>query len=585
MRKIVTLRQALSDPGFLAHALPGDSWSSWRILLIGAIGEELTEAEREVWRSLTGRDAEPGCMVEIFEAIVGRRGGKSKAMAVLCVYLATLCDWSEELSFERGLALIVAPSERQAANILRYALGIIEASPLLADLVENKTLECITLARGVDIEVQCANWRRVRGSTCVGICIDEGAFLYTADDSANSDRELLIALKPSLATTGGMLMLTSSPNAMEGVVYDIHKRHHGPQGDPRILVVQSDTKTLNPKIRDEVISRAYEDDPTSAESEFGGAFRQLSTAYLPRSVVEGAVDKQATGRYVLPGIQYFGHCDPAGGTGRDSMTLAIGHKVLDGLGREIATVDALAEVQPPFDTDEIVERFASILKLWGINEITVDNYAAGWVVSAFMRHGITVMHNAISTSDIYTNVIPQFMSKRVRLLNHQRSVDQLCGLRRKVGQAGREIVTHPAQGHDDLAAAICALLWRLSPGSSKSSGDHWCEYLRRELEEPGRRGTDYDDVRAASGPPPDFGFCFDTQPPELPESVKLVVPSPIAETGAVQLNRLYICRKVGDVVTVELPRSTATYLLRNSVWRALNETIAREILDEKDEAA
>src|SRR5262245_44909513 len=124
MRKIISLRQALSDPGFLAHALPGESWASWRILLMAAVGEVLTDAEREVWRQLTGRDHEPGCMVEVFEAIVGRRGGKSKAMAVLIVYLATLCDWTAELSFERGLALIVAPSERQAANILRYALGI-----------------------------------------------------------------------------------------------------------------------------------------------------------------------------------------------------------------------------------------------------------------------------------------------------------------------------------------------------------------------------------------------------------------------------------------------------------------------------
>jgi hypothetical protein len=223
------------------------------------------------------------------------------------------------------------------------------------------------------------------------------------------------------------------------------------------------------------------------------------------------------------------------------------------------------------------------LKLWGINEITVDNYAAGWVVSAFMRHGITVVHNAISTSDIYVNVIPQFMSKRVRLLNHQRSVDQLCGLRRKVGQAGCEIVTRPAQGHDDLAAAICALLWRLSPGSSKSSGDHWCEYLRRELEEPGRRWTtDCDAITAASGPAHDWGFGFNTQKP--PELVKLVVPSPIAETGAVQLNRLYICRRVGDEVTVELPRSTAASLLRNSVWRGLNEVTARELLDEDEPA-
>jgi hypothetical protein len=256
--------------------------------------------------------------------------------------------------------------------------------------------------------------------------------------------------------------------------------------------------------------------------------------------------------------------------------MAIGHKHPDA-GREIAVVDALLEVAPPFDTDEIVERCATILKQWGISEITADHYAAGWVVSAFQRHGISVTHNAISTSDIYVNVIPQFMSKRVRLLNHQRSVDQLCGLRRKVGQGGREIVTHPANSHDDLAAAICGLLWRLAPGAM-SAADGWCEYLRRELQEPGRRrwATDFDDVYAASGPAPAFGFGFNARP-QQPELVKVVVPSPIRETGAVELGRMYICRRNGNEVFAELPRHVAASLLRNSVWRDLNETLAKEL--------
>jgi hypothetical protein len=114
MKKLSTLREALSDPDLLAHALPGESWASWRILLIAAVGEALTDAEREIFKVLTGRDTEPGEMVETFLTVAGRRSGKSRAMAVLCVYLATLVDWSEEPSLgERGLALFLAPSERQ----------------------------------------------------------------------------------------------------------------------------------------------------------------------------------------------------------------------------------------------------------------------------------------------------------------------------------------------------------------------------------------------------------------------------------------------------------------------------------------
>ena len=36
----VTLREALSDPNLLGTAIAGDSWRSWRALLIAAMGEE-----------------------------------------------------------------------------------------------------------------------------------------------------------------------------------------------------------------------------------------------------------------------------------------------------------------------------------------------------------------------------------------------------------------------------------------------------------------------------------------------------------------------------------------------------------------
>ena len=36
----VPLREALSDPNLLGTAIAGDSWRSWRTLLIAAMGED-----------------------------------------------------------------------------------------------------------------------------------------------------------------------------------------------------------------------------------------------------------------------------------------------------------------------------------------------------------------------------------------------------------------------------------------------------------------------------------------------------------------------------------------------------------------
>jgi hypothetical protein len=500
MRKIVSLRQALADPDLLAHALPGESWASWRVLLIAIVGEELTPEERETFKNLTGgREFEPGQMVDTFLAVAGRRSGKSRAMAVLCVFLACLCDWSDVLSLgERGLALFLAPSERQAANVFRYAAAIVDASPTLAELVTDRTKETLTLSCQTDLEVQPANWRRSRGGTAIAIVLDECAFFHSGDDSANSDAEILVALKPSLATTGGPMLLTSSPSTMEGVVYRTHKRHYGPQGDARMVVVQTDTRSLNPKLSQAVIDRAFEDDATAADAEFGGVFRQLSTAFLERSVVEKVTDT-IDARLRLPEVQYLAFGDPAGGTGRDSFTVAIGHNHLE-QGREIALLDALLEYRPPFDPDDVVRQAADTLKQWGISDVVADAYAAGWPISAFAKHGITLTHASLNKSEIYVHVVPLFTSGRVRLLNNQRMIDQLCALRRKVGSSGREIVDHPRNSHDDLANSVCGVLWRLSPSGPASSAENWIEFYRRLNVQ---AGTDRDDIQV---PDPEWGF-------------------------------------------------------------------------------
>src|SRR6516165_11177653 len=73
----VPLREAFSDPNLLGTALAGDSWRSWRTLLIAAMGEELRDDEREIFSKLTGRDREPLRRVDQFAAVIGRRGGKS----------------------------------------------------------------------------------------------------------------------------------------------------------------------------------------------------------------------------------------------------------------------------------------------------------------------------------------------------------------------------------------------------------------------------------------------------------------------------------------------------------------------------
>jgi hypothetical protein len=108
MKRAVSMREALADPHLLGNALAGDSWATWKIFLIAVMGERLDANEREVFERFTGRSGEPGERIEEALFLIGRRGGKDRAVAALATYLAALVDWSGMLAKgERGIVLCI----------------------------------------------------------------------------------------------------------------------------------------------------------------------------------------------------------------------------------------------------------------------------------------------------------------------------------------------------------------------------------------------------------------------------------------------------------------------------------------------
>jgi hypothetical protein len=77
LRKLVTMRAALSSPDYFGRLLAGDTWHPWRVLLIAIVGEELTEDERTIFKALTGRDSEPLEPVEEFWGALAVGAGKA----------------------------------------------------------------------------------------------------------------------------------------------------------------------------------------------------------------------------------------------------------------------------------------------------------------------------------------------------------------------------------------------------------------------------------------------------------------------------------------------------------------------------
>jgi hypothetical protein len=466
MKVLIPLREALSDARILGGALVGDSWAGWKSLLLACAGEKLTDNERVLFTALTGgRESEPGdrVLAEAFLCIGGRRGGKSRSMATFCAWMASCIDWSDCLSLgERGRVMFVAPSMDQARVTMDYCRALFHDSELLTSLVENELSDELHLKRRIIFEVQAASAAHSRGKTAVAIVCDESAFLKSGD-AINSDEDVVTALRPSLATTGGPLLLTSSPAGAEGLVYQLYKRHFGPTGDARCIVAKGSTKELNPSIRTSVIDRAYEQDAEAAASEYGAEFREPAASYLTRELIERAIDKGITSRVRLPGIQYVAFCDCSSGAGRDSMAMCIGHLSSD-RDRPVVVIDFIAEQKPPFDPVECITFLCGHLKAWNINTVYGDQYGMPYITT-FSRKGIAYQVASPSTSEIYLHALPSWTAGAVCMLDgHTRSIDQLVALKRKY-QNGRESVSHPdrSNAHDDLATVISGAIWLCTP--------------------------------------------------------------------------------------------------------------------------
>jgi hypothetical protein len=179
-------------------------------------------------------------------------------------------------------------------------------------------------------------------------------------------------------------------------------------------------------------------------------FRGDLETFIDREAVQALV---APGRRELPrmpNVKYFAGCDPSGGGGADSFTLAIAY-----LQDSTVVLAAVRERRPPYSPSEVVGEFSALLASYGINEVTGDRFAGTWPQEQFRGHGIAYRFSERAKSQIYLEFLPILNAGRIELLDHPRLVAQICGLeRRTVRGSGRDVIDHAPSAHDDLCNSV-----------------------------------------------------------------------------------------------------------------------------------
>jgi phage terminase large subunit-like protein len=201
----MTLAEALRDPNLFAKFFRGRSWDTWQVFLRALFAEgAINDEDLAIFQSCTGRTVWPTAVSSEAALIVGRRGGKSRTLALIAVYLATMRDYSPFLApGEVGTIAVLAADRSQARVIFRFVLGLLKAVPLFADLIERNDTEQIVLRNRLVIEITTASFRSARGYSFAAVLCDEVAFWRSDETSANPDVEILRALRPGLASIPG----------------------------------------------------------------------------------------------------------------------------------------------------------------------------------------------------------------------------------------------------------------------------------------------------------------------------------------------------------------------------------------------
>ena len=488
----------------------GDSWSAWRTLAIALRGDSSNNDDRPsinddrsssvdqqeggttppeietrrpqhwasnkffnktLYQECTGRETPPEGPVKEVWAQCGRGSGKTRAAAAALVATA-IRPYPSLAPGERGKALLLAQNRGTSRQSFNYIKGIINSSKLLKRMIINETKSTISLNNGIDIETISASFRHVRGFSIVSAVADEVAFWWLDAESANSDKEVLNAIRPGLARVpGSILFVISSPHSARGALYEANKKYFGNEEAAHVLFWKAPTEIMNPTFSAAELRRAFDEDGSSASVEYDAEFKKDSETFISADAIDSVTP---TDRIMIPPNKkttYLAFIDTAGGAGGDSTAMAIGH-VEDHKDIEIPPIfvtDAIIERIPPFAPSETLKDFAKVLKEYRVSKVVGDRYAGAFPSEAFSKSGVTFEATEHSKSQIYKAVLPLITSGRVELLDKPRLRNQLLNLERK-STGGRETIDHHRGAHDDVANCVSGLLVLLSEKGVKNHG-------------------------------------------------------------------------------------------------------------------
>ena len=456
--------------------------------------EYLTEVE--LYTKMTGKEYVPSDQTpkNRINLIVGRRGGKTTLSAVIALYLATMVNWKPMLkkapvatiailSHSRELSEEVLETIRQFADESKIISLMIDPGKRDAKSSFNLRVpwwcekENKRIFSNVRILVGTASRKTTRGkATCVLLC-DEIAHWNLAENSKESDKDVLKAAKPALGQFGdlGTLIKLSSPGIKQGVLYEEYKNKRLPDSH---INFKAPSWVWNNLLKEKYFKEEFLLDPEGFDSEYRANFvdsisKFISTDYVDKCILKGITFQPPESKY--KGMKYYATIDAAFKADRFAFTVA-------GISPEGRLTQYVINTwegskKKPVKAFEVAQYVSAVCKEYKINRVQTDQFAFNPLREIFGKFGVDLEEKTFTNSVkklIYYNLKNLIHSLNIDLLDDPIQTRELKQLQVEQTNTSLVRIGHPSGGSDDCsdALALAAYLAVAESGKGEFGDTH-----------------------------------------------------------------------------------------------------------------
>jgi len=357
--------------------------------------------------------------------------------------------------------VVASEIRRQAQVTFRYIRDTLKQSPLLSKMIVKVLSDEIELNNNVSIQVFPCSQAKIRGQSILCFVGDEVAHWKSSEGLQDVDKTVITAARFGMRFPNSKMIKISSPWTTMGEIYSDFDKYYG-KSNKNCLVMQGDTVLFNPTFKKQA-EALKKRDPLRYQTEILAQFRDYegNLMYDPETIQEAVDIHRPIELAYEEGNRYVAFYDAAGGSGKDSFTLCIGHKENDDDGEERFIIDVIEERKPKFNPALVVSDFSAVVEEYRALPVMGDRFSWGFASNEFIRHGVYPEQSPVTKSDLYLQAETFFNQYKVELPNDKRLIQQLKELVRLPRSGGREKVDHPQGKPEDKANVVAGVLWML----------------------------------------------------------------------------------------------------------------------------